>query len=66
MNYFLDDYGALGLSADVVQKAVFPYYWSGKSLYLGQSLASANFAYCLVIAVLPLFAALWLFNRKAY
>jgi ABC-2 type transport system permease protein len=66
MNYFLDDYEALGLSADLVQKAMFPYYWSSKSLYLGQSLASMNFAICLVTAVLPLFSALWLFNRKAY
>ncbi len=66
MNYFLDDHEALGLSAEVVQRAMFPYYWSSKSLFLGRSLASTNFAFCLITAVLPLLAALWSFNRKAY
>lgn len=66
MNYFLDDYEALGLSADLVQKAIFPYYWSSTDLYLGQSLAPTNFVVCFVSAVVPLLAALWLFRRKAY
>lgn len=66
MNYFLDDRGVPGLSADIVQRAMFPYYWSSKNLFLGQSLASTNFAFCLMTAVLPLLAAVWSFNRKAY
>jgi ABC-type transport system involved in multi-copper enzyme maturation permease subunit len=66
MNYFLDDHEALGLSANIVQKAIFPHYWSSANLYLGNSLALTNFAVCFVTAALPLLAALWLFDRKAY
>lgn len=66
MNYFLDEHESLGLSADVVQRAIIPYYWSSKDLYLGDSLAVVNFLVCLFIAALALLAALWLFNRKAY
>lgn len=41
-------------------------YWTDRGLYLGESLAPANFVVCLISALVPLLAALWLFNRKAY
>ena len=66
MNYFLDEGESLRLSAEAVQRAIIPYYWSSKALYLGDSFAPANFAVCLVSAALPLLAALWLFRRKGY
>jgi ABC-type transport system involved in multi-copper enzyme maturation permease subunit len=66
MNYFLDEHEALGLSADIVQRAIFPYYWSSAELYLGDSFASTHFVTCFITAVVPLLAAMWLFNRKAY
>jgi ABC-type transport system involved in multi-copper enzyme maturation permease subunit len=66
MNYFLDDGESLRLSAEVVQKAIIPYYWSSKDLYLGNSFAPVNFAVCLFTAAIPLFATLFLFKRKAY
>ncbi len=66
MNYFLDDYEALGLSADILQKAIFPYYWSSADLYLGQSFASTNFVICFITAAAALLAALWLFQRRSY
>jgi hypothetical protein len=65
MNYFLDDGESLRLSAEAVQRAIIPYYWSSKDLYLGDSFALVNFAGCLLAATLPLFAALWAFRRRA-
>lgn len=41
-------------------------YWTDQSLYFGESLAAMNFLVCLIAAALPLLAAMWLFNRKAY
>ncbi len=66
MNYFLDENESLGLSADVVQRAIIPHYWSSKDLYLGDSFAMVDFLVCLSAAALTLLAALWLFRRKAY
>lgn len=66
MNYFLDDRESLRLSAGIVQRAIIPYYWSSKDLYLGASLALVNFAVCLFVAVLTLLAALWAFRRRAF
>ncbi len=43
-----------------------PYFWSSESLYLGEGLAATNFLICLITAIVPLLAALWLFRRKAY
>jgi ABC-type transport system involved in multi-copper enzyme maturation permease subunit len=65
-NYFLDDYEALGLTPDLVQGVMLPYFWSSESLYLGEGLAATNFLICLITAIVPLLAALWLFRRKAY
>jgi ABC-2 type transport system permease protein len=66
MNYFLDDRESLRLGAGIVQKAIIPYYWSSKDLYLGDSFALVNFAVCLFVAALALLAALWAFRRRAY
>lgn len=66
MNYFLDDGGSLRLSAEVVQKAIIPYYWSSRDLYLGDSFALVNFTVCLLVAGLALLAALWAFRRRAF
>ena len=66
MNYFLDEGESLRLSAGIVQRAIIPYYWSSKDLYLGDSFALANFAVCLLAAALTLLAALWAFRRKAF
>jgi ABC-type transport system involved in multi-copper enzyme maturation permease subunit len=66
MNYFLDDRESLRLSAGIVQKAIIPYYWSSKDLYLGESFAFVNFTVCLFVAALTLLAALWAFRRRAY
>lgn len=66
MNYFLDDGESLRLSAEVVQKAIFPYYWSSRDLYLGDSFALVNFTVCLLVATLTLLAALWAFRRRAF
>lgn len=66
MNYFLDDGESLRLSAGVVQKAIIPYYWSSKDLYLGDSLALVNFAVCLFAATLSLLVAVWAFRRRAF
>lgn len=41
-------------------------YWGGEILYLGESLAAVNFLVYSVLAALPLLAALWLFDKKAY
>lgn len=66
MNYFLDDGESLRLSAEVVQKAIVPYYWSSRDLYLGDSFALVNFTVCLLVATLTLLAALWAFRRRAF
>jgi ABC-type transport system involved in multi-copper enzyme maturation permease subunit len=66
MNYFLDDGESLRLSAEVVQRAIIPYYWSSKDLYLGDSFALVNFTVCLLVAALTLLAALWAFRRRAF
>lgn len=66
MNYFLDDRESLRLSAGVVQKAIIPYYWSSKDLYLGNSFVPVNFVVCLSAAALTLLAALWVFRRRAF
>ncbi|MGH3146657.1 MAG: ABC transporter permease [Rubrobacter sp.] len=41
-------------------------YWGGEILYLGEGVAAVNFVVYSTLAVLPLLAALWLFNRKAF
>jgi ABC-2 type transport system permease protein len=41
-------------------------YWASQGLYFTKEFAVGNFLICLIAAVLPLLAALWLFNRKAY
>ena len=66
MNYFLDDRESLRLSAGVVQRAILPYYWSSKDLYLGDSFALVNFGVCLFTAALTLLAASWAFRRRAF
>ena len=43
-----------------------PYYWIGWSLGANEGPLLTNFGICLVAAAVPLVAALWLFNRKAY
>ena len=41
-------------------------YWTDRGLYWSESLAPANFVVCLISDLVPLLAALWLFNRKTY
>lgn len=41
-------------------------YWSSEDLYTGGGSAVTNLVVCLIAAGVPLLAALWLFNRKAY
>ena len=41
-------------------------YWTDASLYLGEGLAATNFLVCLIAAVVPLLAAVWMFQRKSY
>lgn len=41
-------------------------YWGGEILYLGESFAAVNFLVYSMLAALPLLAALWIFNKKAY
>jgi ABC-2 type transport system permease protein len=48
------------------QTLVLPDFWHDPTLYAGEKLVPANFLICLFAAVVPLIAALWLFNRKAY
>ena len=51
---------------EVIHNMVPTDYWTDRGLYLGESLAPTNFLVCMIAAVVPLLAALWLFNRKAY
>jgi len=48
------------------QTLVLPDFWHDLTLYAGEKLVPASFLICLFAAVVPLLAALWLFNRKAY
>lgn len=48
------------------EKLLLPIYWTSESLFMGESLAATNFLVCAIAAGIPLLAALWLFNRKAY
>jgi hypothetical protein len=67
MNYlFWVEYHALGLSDDFPQKVALLYYWFIEGAYAGEGFYARNFLVCMIVAVLPLLAALWLFRRKAY
>ena len=48
------------------QTLVLPDFWHDPTLYAGEKLVPASFLICLFAAAVPLLAALWLFNRKAY
>lgn len=48
------------------EKLTLPFYWSNENLFMGENLAATNFLVCAIAAALPLLAALWVFNRKAY
>lgn len=47
-------------------KYVLPFYWFSERSYMGKGIAMTDFLVCLIAAAVPLLAALWLFNRKAY
>ena len=67
MNYlFRNEYHALGLSEGFPRHVTLFYYWYSERSYLGQGLSPADYVVCLLAAAVPLLAALWLFNRKAY
>ena len=67
MNYFFrNEYHALGLSEGFPRDVTLFYYWFSERSYLGEGLSPADFVVCLLAAAVPLLAALWLFNRKAY
>lgn len=56
--------GALGSA--LPEKLMLSNYWTDPGLYTGNTLAGTSLLVCLVSALPPLLAALWLFNRKAY
>lgn len=60
------EYHTFGISEELVWRFTLPYYWTNEDMYMGGSLAATNFLVCLIAAAVPLLAALWLFNRKAY
>jgi ABC-type transport system involved in multi-copper enzyme maturation permease subunit len=60
------EYHTFGISEELVWRHTLPYYWTNENLYMGGTFAATNFLACLFAAALPLLAALWLFNRKAY
>lgn len=41
-------------------------YWTARDLFTGEWVATRNLIVCLVAAVVPLLASLWLFRRRAY
>jgi ABC-2 type transport system permease protein len=52
--------------AGLARGAALTFYWSSENLYQGKALVPTHFLVCLIAAVLPLLAALWMFRRKAY
>ena len=48
------------------EQFMLPLYWANQSLFAGESLAATNFLVCAIAAAIPLLAAFWIFNRKAY
>ena len=41
-------------------------YWTARDPFTGEWVATRNLIVCLVAAVSPLLASLWLFRRRAY
>lgn len=69
VSYFLQLLGGTrspNVSGELAEKPVLPLYWTSESLFVGESLAVTNFPVCTIAAALPLLAAFWIFNRKAY
>ncbi|MBA3390669.1 MAG: ABC transporter permease [Rubrobacter sp.] len=67
MNYFFwNEYHALGFSQGFPRDVTLFYYWFSTRSFLGEGLAVTDFLVCLIAAAVPLLAALWLFDRKAY
>ena len=63
---FWNQFPTLGLQDRVPENLTVLSYWSSGVMYLGERIALTNFLVCLAAAALPLLAALWLFNNKAY
>lgn len=67
LNYSLwVEYHRLGVSEKFVEGLSLRQYWTSESLYMGESLGLVSFLICMIAATVPLLAALWIFNRKAY
>lgn len=64
--FLWSEYHTFGISEELVWRLTLPYYWTDEDLYMGGSYAATNFLVCLIAAAVPILAALWLFNRKAY
>ena len=63
---YFTDLNSVGLSYEPALRLTLFNYWSNESLFVGESLMLFYFVVCVVAAALPLLAALWAFNRKAY
>jgi ABC-type transport system involved in multi-copper enzyme maturation permease subunit len=64
--YLWDEQRALTFPYAAVDKFVLPFHWFSEASYMGKGISVADFLICLIAAAVPLFAALWLFQRKAY
>ncbi|MGI8910670.1 MAG: hypothetical protein ACR2JR_08995 [Rubrobacteraceae bacterium] len=51
---------------DLMWQLTLTTHWTNGALYTGRYFPGVSFLVCLMAAVVPLLAALWLFNRKAY
>lgn len=65
-SYFLDVPNSPEFAGQTGENLLLPLYWFSESLFVGESLAATSFLVCAVAALVPLLAALWLFERKAY
>ncbi len=67
INYaFWNEYHAMGLSDRFTRDVTLFYYWFSEGAFQGGGFTWVNFLICLLAAVVPLLAAIWNFNRKAY
>jgi ABC-2 type transport system permease protein len=63
---FWEEYNFLASTWQLIWWLTPTSHWSNMALYAGESLMITSFLICLGAAAVPLVAALWLFNRKAY
>ncbi len=63
---FWNQLPTLGLQDRIPENLTVFNYWASNGMYLGHGIAFTNFLVCLAAAILPLLAALWIFNRRSY